>query len=109
MSSLGPFHSTQDSGHFGWYIKWNGPFRFGPTGILGTSFEGSPLRPIWSFWAVGPRGPFPFGKIIVSSTALLYPAYKNNNQTHGGLGRVQPECTVPLGKWNFRRFKWEFC
>ena len=55
---------------------------------LGTSFEGSPLRPIWSFWAVGPRGPFPFGKIIVPSTALLYPAYKNNNQTRGGLGRV---------------------
>ena len=22
------------------------------------------------------------------STALLYPAFKNNNQTHGGLGRV---------------------
>ena len=22
---------------------WNRPFRFGPTGILGTSFEGGPL------------------------------------------------------------------
>ena len=37
------FHSTQNSRNFGWYIKWNGPFLFGPTGILGTSFEGGPL------------------------------------------------------------------
>ena len=29
--------------NFGWLIKWNGPFRFGPTGIFGTSFEGGPL------------------------------------------------------------------
>ena len=28
------------------------------------------------------------GKIVVLSNALLYPAYKNNNQTRGGLGRV---------------------
>ena len=33
-------------------------------------------------------------KIVVPSTALLYPAYKNNNQTRSGLGQV---CTVPLG------------
>ena len=32
------FHSTQNSGSFGWFIKWNGPFRFGPTGIFGTSW-----------------------------------------------------------------------
>ena len=24
-------------------LKGNGPFRFGPTGIFGTSFEGGPL------------------------------------------------------------------
>ena len=24
-------------------VGWNRPFRFGPTGILGTSFEGGPL------------------------------------------------------------------
>ena len=36
----------------------------------------------------GPKCPFPFDKIAVPSTALLYPAYKNNNQTRGGLGRV---------------------
>ena len=38
-------------------------------------------------------------------------AYKNNNQTRGGLGRVCATgmYTVPLGTWNFRHFKWEFC
>ena len=39
----GAFHSTQNSGNFGWYIKWNGQVRFGPTGIFGTSFKGGPL------------------------------------------------------------------
>ena len=40
---LGAFHLTQNSGNFGWYIKGNVPFRFGSTGIFGTSFEGDPL------------------------------------------------------------------
>ena len=39
----GAFHSTQNSRNFGSYVKWNGPFRFGPTGIFKTSFEGGPL------------------------------------------------------------------
>ena len=30
----------------------------------------------------------PFDKIVVPSTALLYPACKNNNQARAGLGRV---------------------
>ena len=85
---MGAFHSTQNSGNFGWYTKWNGPFRFGPTGIFGTSFEGGPLWPIGSFRSVGPKCPFPFGRIVVNSAALLYPAYKNNNQTRDGAGRV---------------------
>ena len=84
----GAFHSTQNSGNFGWYIKWNGQFRFGPTGIFGTSFDSGPLWPVWSFRSVGQKRSFPFDKIIIPSTALLYPAYKNNNQTRGGLGRV---------------------
>ena len=86
--SRGAFHLTQNSGNFVWHIKWNGPFRFGPTGIFGTSFEGGPLWPVWSFRSVGPKCPFPFDKIVVPSTALLHPAYKNNNQTRGSLGRV---------------------
>ena len=47
-----------------------------------------PFWPVWSFRSVGPKCPFPFDKIVVPSTALLYPAYKNNNQTRGGLDRV---------------------
>ena len=55
---------------------------------------------------VGPKCPFPFDKIVVPSPALLYPAYKNNNQTCGGLGRVcATECIVPL--WNFRNVEWK--
>jgi len=100
---MGSFHSIQNSGNYRWYIKWNGPFRFGPTEIFGTSFEGDPLWPVWSF------RPFSFDKTVVPSTALLYPAYKNKNQTRSGLGRV---CATgmyhPLGTWNFRNFKPEF-
>ena len=32
--------------------------------------------------------PFPFDKIVVPSTSLLFPADKNNNQKRSGLGRV---------------------
>ena len=75
--SLGPFHSTQNSGHFGWYIKWN-------RRLVQPEYSGPALKV-----ALFDRsGPFPFGKIVFPSTALLYPAYKNNNQTRGGLGRV---------------------
>ena len=63
------------------------PFRFGPTGIFGTSFEGGPLRLVWLSRSVGPKCPFPFDKIVVPSTAVLYPSYKNY-QMRGGLGRV---------------------
>ena len=74
------------SGHFG-RSDHNGP-------TLGT--RGSFSRAIGTFvsWVhetpLAPRvkWPFPFNKIVVPSTALLYPAYKNNNQTRGGLGRV---------------------
>ena len=37
------FPFNQNSGNFGCYIKWNGPFQFGLTGTFGTSFEGGPL------------------------------------------------------------------
>ena len=35
------------------------------------------LWPVWPFRSVGPKCAFPFAKIVVPSTALLYPAYKN--------------------------------
>ena len=74
----GAFHSTQNSRNFGWFIKWNGPFRFGPTEIFGTSFEvfeGGPLWPVWSLRSVGPKCRFPFAKIVVPSTALFHPVW----------------------------------
>ena len=39
---------------------------------------------------------FRLTKIAVPSTALLYPAYKNNNQTRRGLGRVSCNRNVPF-------------
>ena len=56
-----------------------------------------------------PKCPFPFDKIVVPRTALLYPAYKNNNKRVVARVRsVQRECTGPLGTWNYQNFKPEF-
>ena len=69
-------------------ITWSIPFRLGPTGVFGTTFEGGPFWLVWSFRLVGPKCPFPFEKIVVPSTPLLHPAYENNNQMRGSLGQV---------------------
>ena len=69
-------------------VGWNRPFRFGPIGILGTSFEGGPLWPVQLSCLVGPKCPFPFDKIVIPSTALLYSPYKNKNKMCCGVGRV---------------------
>ena len=71
------------------WIKW-----FGPTGIFETSFEGGPLCLVGLSRSVGQKCLFSFDKIAAPSTALLSPAYKINNQTRGGLGRVC--ATTPL-------------
>ena len=49
--------------------------------------------------------------IVVPSTALLYPGYKNNNQTHDGLGRV---CATWMYRFirhvkfpNFQTLEWK--
>ena len=48
-------------------------------------------------WPVGTKCSFPFDQTVVPRTALLYPAYKKNNQTRGGLGRVRATgVTVPF-------------
>ena len=61
----------------------------------------SPLIPI------GPtEKSLPFDKIVVPSTALLYPACsRNNKQTRGGLERI---CETGMNRWNFRNFKPKF-
>ena len=61
---MGAFHSTQNSGNFAWFIKWNGPFRFGPTGIFGTSFEGGPQWPVWFFGRSDRNVPFHLPKLL---------------------------------------------
>lgn len=64
-------------------IKWNWPFRFGPTEIYGTI----PLTGLFIFGRSDRN--FPLHLIsVVLSTALLYPTFKNNNHlARGGLGR----------------------
>ena len=104
----GTFHSTQNSGNFGWYIKSNRPFRFGLTRIFRT-VSGGPLWLVRSFRSFGPKSPFQFDKIVVPSTSFLFPAYENNNQTHGGLGWV---CATgmyhSIGHMKFLKFQTRF-
>ena len=55
--------------------------------LLWLEYSGPALKVVhfnWSGhfgWSVGPKCPFAFDKIVVPSTTLLYPTYKNNNQT----------------------------
>ena len=51
-------------------------------GLVGPEYSGPALKVVhcdrsWSFRSVGPKCRFPFAKIVVPSTALFYPAYKN--------------------------------
>ena len=57
-------------------------------GLVRPEYSGPSCGPLLVVWSVGPKCPFPFDKSVVPSTALLHPACKNNNQTHGGLGEV---------------------
>ena len=78
--------ATRDFSPKRWILdRTLGPFRFSPIWIFGTTFH---LKVVRSFRSVGSKHPFPFDKIVVPSTALLYPTCKNNNQTCGGLGRA---------------------
>ena len=80
--------------------------RFGLTAIFGTSFEGGPLWPVWSFRSIWPKCPFPFDKIVVPSIYLLSPAYKNNNRTRRRLGRVcAGEMKSSFGRVKFLKFQ----
>ena len=56
-------------------------------------FVGSVIPGIWGLsTSTGPVNslvrPFPFDNIADPKTALRHPAYKNNNKTRDGLGRV---------------------
>jgi len=94
------------SKHWERNIKWNVPFQFHLTWLFGTCFEGGQLWSVRLSRSVGPKCPFPFEKIVVPSTALLYPAYNNNNQTRGGLGRVFVTGMYrSIGHVEFRKFQ----
>ena len=59
---------------------------------------------VWSDWKMTFLKVAHFDR-SVPSTALLYPAYKNNNQTRGGLGRVcDTRMYRSIGHAKFRKF-----
>ena len=106
MSILwGDFHSTQNPGEFGWYIKWNGAFRFGLTGILGTSFGGALTGLVISV------GRTEMSLSIWQNCCPQYPsfcrytAYKNNKHHTIARGLVSG---LSNRTWKFCSFKPEF-
>ena len=76
-------------------VEWTN----GPNGLVLPEYSKPPWKLVHFVW-LGYLGqwdgkcPFPFDQITAPSTALLSPAYKINNQTSGGLGRVC--ATTPL-------------
>ena len=90
--------------------EFYGTDQFGSTKWLGTTFERVRFWPVWSFRLVGPKCPFSFDKIVVPSTALLYPSYKNNNQKRGGLGRIcATGMYLSIGHVDFPKFQSGIC
>ena len=74
--------------------------------LVRTEYLGPSCGPLLAVWLVGPKCPFPFDKIVVPSTALIYPASKNNNHTHGGLGEVRAtEMYHSIGYVEFPKFQ----
>ena len=86
----GAFHSTQNSRNFG-LVHQNGMDHFS---LVQLECSGPALKVVHFDWSgylcrsVGLKCPVPFDKLVVPSTTLLYPPYKNNNQTRSGLGWV---------------------
>ena len=95
----GAFHSTQNSGHFVWYIKWNEPFRFGD--LVRPEYSGPALKVVhfdWSGYLGRSDGNVPF-----HLTKLLFPVplfcvllTRTIKRALAWVGSVQLECTVPL-------------
>ena len=70
-------------------------------GLVPPEFSGPALKVVHFDRSVGPNCPFPFDKTVVPSIALLYPAFKINNQTRGGLGRI-----CEISEISNRNFYW---
>ena len=106
----GAFQISPNIRKFWLEIKWNEPFRIGPTGIFGTTFEGGSLWPVHSFRSVLPKSPFHLAKWLspVPLFCILLAAGTITKHAVAWNGSVKPEWTVPLGTWNFRNFKAKF-
>ena len=95
VSTWDAFHWAQNTGyHFG---------------LVRPEYLEPALKVVHFDRSVRPKCLFPIDKIVVPSAALLYPAYKNNNQTRGGLGRVCATAMYrkmyrSIGTWSFRNF-----
>ena len=95
---MGAFHSTQN---FGWGVKWNGPFRFGPTGIFGTSLVKVVHLDRSSHFGRSDRN-VPFHLTVPLFCILLT---RTITKRAVAWVAVQSECPVPLRTRNFRNFK----
>ena len=95
---MGAFHSTQN---FGWGVKWNGPFRFGPTGIFGTSLVKVLHFDRSSHFGRSDRN-VPFHLTVPLFCILLT---RTLTKRAVAWVAVQSECPVPLRTRNFRNFK----
>ena len=89
-------------------MEWTIPFQFNQN-IWDHFWKWSTLTSLvisvgWTKMSV-----IPFDKIVVPSTALLYPGLSTiTKYAVPWLGSVEPKYTVPLGTWNFRNFKTNF-
>ena len=95
---MGAFHSNQN---FGWGVKWNGPFRFGPTGIFGTSLVKVVHFDRSSHFGRSDRN-VPFHLTVPLFCILLTRTITKRAVAWVAL---QSECPVPLRTRNFRNFR----
>ena len=68
---FGWFPLSQNFREFRAEVKWKGPFRFGPTGIFGTTSGGGPLWPV-----VRHNGKHP--KLLISAFWLVNEIWSNS-------------------------------
>ena len=96
--SLGHFPFSPNIRKFWLEIKWNEPFRFGPTGIFGTAFEGGSLWPVHSFRSVQPKSPFHLTKLLCPVPLFCIPLAAGTINKHAVAwnGSVKPEWTFTL-------------
>ena len=104
----GAFHSTQNSRNFG-LVHQNGMDHFS---LVRLEYSGPTLKVVHFDWSgylcrsVGLKCPVPFDKLVVPSTLFCILLTRTiTKHTVAWVGSVQPECTIPLGTWNFRHFK----